>query len=78
MDSTTDISPAATTPVAATTISPATVTGDARREAGHPLIWAALLVWLSVEAIGDGVLALRSVLASATASRSQTPTVTPS
>ncbi|MFM2080488.1 MAG: hypothetical protein RLZZ219_1170 [Cyanobacteriota bacterium] len=38
----------------------------------HPLLWAALLVWLSVETIGDGLLALISLLAS----RSTTGTAT--
>ena len=52
--------------------------GVSRRDAGHPLIWAAVLVWLSVEVIGDGLLALRTLLASTTDSRTQTPTVTPS
>ena len=44
----------------------------------HPLIWAVLLVWLSVEAIGDGLRALSNVLASSSAERSHTPTATPS
>ena len=48
------------------------------RAATHPLIWAALVVWLSVEAIGDGLLALQTLLGSTTASRGKTPTVTPS
>ena len=38
-----------------------------------PLILAAALVWLSVELIGDGLLALRSVLASITSERTATP-----
>lgn len=42
----------------------------------HPLLMAAVLVWLSVELIGDGLLAL---LASTGArSRSSTRQVTPS
>ena len=51
---------------------------ESRGGSSHPLIWAALLVWLSIEAIGDGLLALQTVLTSATAARSNTPTVTPS
>ena len=88
MDPTTDITTATTTAAATAATSAATAdnapaaavpapTGS-RRDAGHPLIWAALLVWLSIEAIGDGLLALRTVLATATTSRSKTPTVTPS
>ena len=57
---------------------------------GHPLLWAAVLVWLSVEAIGDGLLALATVLKdltgnstsnqASTASNDQieTPAATPS
>ena len=83
MDPMTDITTAPTTPpvAAATGSAPpaaAPAPSGARRDGGHPLIWAALLVWLSIEAIGDGLLALRTVLASATTSRSKTPTVTPS
>ena len=40
----------------------------------HALIWIAVLVWVSVETIGDGLLALRSLLTN----RSDTPTSTPS
>ena len=47
------------------------------RQPGHPLIWGALLVWLSIEAIGDALLALRTVLTTSS-SRGTTPTVTPS
>ena len=90
MDPTTDITTATTTgaaTAAAADNAPAAYNAPAaavpsptgsRRDAGHPLIWAALLVWLSIEAIGDGLLALRTVLATATTSRSKTPTVTPS
>ena len=74
MNPATDITTATTTTAAAAAAPAAT----GRREAGHPLIWAAVLVWLSVEAIGDGLLAMRSLLASATTQRSTTPTVTPS
>ena len=38
-----------------------------------PLILAAALVWLSVDLIGDGLLALRSLLASVTSERTATP-----
>jgi len=48
------------------------------RQPGHPLIWGALLVWLSIEAIGDALLALRTVLTTSSSSRGTTPTVTPS
>jgi hypothetical protein len=41
--------------------------------ATHPLILAAALVWLSVDLIGDGLLALRSLIASATSERTATP-----
>ena len=45
----------------------------------HPLIWAALLLWLTVEAIGDGVLALVSLLSSVNVTAMTTPsTATPS
>ena len=71
MDSTTDLSSAPATAVATTPAVP-------RRDSGHPLIWAAVLVWLSVEMIGDGLLALKTMLSTATTSRDQTPTVTPS
>ena len=54
--------------------APAATTGPARTGAGHPLLWAAVLVWLSIEAIGDGVLALRSLLATLSATGSITPT----
>jgi hypothetical protein len=54
--------------------APAETTGPARTGAGHPLLWAAVVVWLSIEAIGDGVLALGSLLASLSARGSLTPT----
>ena len=38
-----------------------------------PLILAAALVWLSVDLIGDGLLALRSLLTSVTSERTATP-----
>ena len=77
MDPTTDLATATTispTPAVASEPRPALTRGGS----SHPLIWAALLVWLSIEAIGDGLLALQTVLTSATADRSNTPTVTPS
>ncbi|MBM5806559.1 MAG: hypothetical protein FJ056_02505 [Cyanobacteria bacterium M_surface_10_m2_179] len=39
----------------------------------HPLILAAALVWLSVDLIGDGLLAVRSLLMSVTSDRNVTP-----
>ena len=77
MDPTTEIPTAATSTPAPAPGATASATAH-RRDTGHPLIWAALLVWLSVEAIGDGLLALQTVLTTASASRSKTPTVTPS
>ena len=59
----------------------------AGRRSEHPLIWLALLVWLSVEVIGEGLVALGTLLAdftpTATASGAAaealpTPQVTPS
>jgi len=83
MDPTTDLStatpaiaPRATSP-STSTATTAAMPASQRHHGGHPLIWAALLVWLSVEAIGDGLLALQTVLTTATASRGTTPTVTP-
>jgi hypothetical protein len=85
MDSMTDITTAATSPQPPAVPDPFTPPDASaapaaiqRQHSGHPLIWAALLVWLSVEAIGDGLLALQTVLTTATASRGTTPTVTPS
>ncbi len=39
----------------------------------HPLLLAAVLVWMSIEVIGDGLLAARSLLASLTSERTVTP-----
>ena len=39
----------------------------------HPLILTAALVWLSVDMIGDGLLALRTLLVSVTRERNVTP-----
>ena len=62
--STTATSSPATSPVAAAANKAATT---------HPMILAAVLVWLSVDLIGDGLLALRSLLASVTSERTTTP-----
>ncbi|MFM7653016.1 MAG: hypothetical protein ACKO5M_08875 [Vulcanococcus sp.] len=77
MDPTTEIPTAATSTPAPAPGATASAIAQ-RRDTGHPLIWTALLVWLSVEAIGDGLLALQTVLTTAPASRSKPPTVTPS
>ena len=45
----------------------------AGRPPEHPLIWLALLVWLSVEAIGEGLVALSSLLADATPTATASP-----
>lgn len=51
-----------------------TVAAAAQKAANtEPLILAAALVWLSVDLIGDGLLALRSLLASVTSERTTTP-----
>jgi len=39
----------------------------------HPLLLAAVLVWMSIEVIGDGLLAARSLLASVLSERNVTP-----
>ena len=39
----------------------------------HPLILAAVLVWMSIELIGDGLLAARSLLVSVSSERNVTP-----
>ncbi|MCP9790922.1 hypothetical protein [Vulcanococcus limneticus] len=46
----------------------------AGRSSEHPLIWLALLVWLSVEAIGEGLVALTSLLAESTPTATARPT----
>jgi hypothetical protein len=56
--------PATTSPV---------MTAANKAAATHPLIMAAALVWLSVDLIGDGLLALRSLIASVTSERTSTP-----
>ena len=51
-----------------------TVAAAAQKAANtEPMILAAALVWLSVDLIGDGLLALRSLLASVTSERTTTP-----
>ena len=51
-----------------------TVAAAAQKAANtEPLILAAALVWLSVDLIGDGLLALRTLLASVTSERTTTP-----
>lgn len=67
MDASFSAADAAPTPIQPPAAASATDSSD-------PLLWAILLVWLSVEAIGDGLRALISVLAAAAAS----PTATPS
>lgn len=47
----------------------------AGRRSEHPLIWLALLVWLSVEAIGEGLVALGSLLADTTPTATANPAV---
>ena len=51
--------------------SPASI--SAKAATTHPLILAAVLVWMSVDLIGDGLVALRNVLASVTSERTATP-----
>ena len=56
---------AAAEPTRANTIQAATTT--------HPLLLAAVLVWMSIELIGDGLLATRSLLESVISERNVTP-----
>jgi hypothetical protein len=51
----------------------ATQSLSAKAATTHPLILAAALVWLSVDLIGDGLLAVRSLLMSVTSDRNVTP-----
>ena len=54
--------------------APNAVAAAAQKAANaDPLILAAALVWLSVDLIGDGLIALRSLLASVTSERTATP-----
>ena len=62
-----------TTPLTPTAASAPSTAPAGRAQATHPLIWAALLVWLSVEAIGDGLLAVKTLVVSPSRSRSVTP-----
>lgn len=39
----------------------------------HPVVMAMVLIWISVELIGDGLLALANVLRTVTNERSVTP-----
>ncbi len=61
-----------TPPSAAAATSPA-VSAANTAASTHPLILAAALVWLSVDLIGDSLLALRTLLASVTSERTATP-----
>ena len=56
---------AAAEPTGASTIQAAATT--------HPLLLAAVLVWMSIELIGDGLLATRSLLESVISERNVTP-----
>ncbi len=70
MDSANPTPTPATTPAQATNAVAAAAQKAASADA---LILAAALVWLSVDLIGDGLLALRSLLASVTSERTATP-----
>lgn len=54
-----------TSPTRASTIQAAANT--------HPLLLAVVLVWMSIELIGDGLLATRSLLESVISERNVTP-----
>ncbi len=69
MDSASTASPSSGSTTATSPVAAAANTAAAT----HPLILAAVLVWLSVDLIGDGLLALRSLLASVTSERTTTP-----
>jgi len=72
--STTPSAPAAPPAQAASTVAASTMAAAAQKAANaDPLILAAALVWISVDLIGDGLLALRNLLASATSERTATP-----
>ena len=64
---------ATATPTSAPAAASPVVTAANKAAATDPLILAAALVWLSVDLIGDGLLALRSLLASVTSERTATP-----
>ena len=64
------------TPAANTAPAPATSSSAAAPQTtpnADPLILAATLVWLSIDLIGDGLLALRALLANLTRERTVTP-----
>ena len=42
----------------------------------HPLIWAAVILWLTVEAIGEGLIALVTLLSSVNLTTTDTSTDT--
>lgn len=68
--------PAANTARAASSPAPATSSSAAAPQNtpnADPLILAATLVWLSIDLIGDGLLALRALLANLTRERTVTP-----
>ena len=62
----------ATTPAAATTTPTRARTIQAAATT-HPLLLAAVLVWMSIELIGDGLLAARSLLVIVSSERNVTP-----
>ena len=72
--STTPSAPAAPPAQAASTVAASTMAAAGQKAANaDPLILAAALVWISVDLIGDGLLALRNLLASVTSERTATP-----
>jgi hypothetical protein len=68
-----DIATTTATPASTTAATNPAVSAANKAAATHPLILAAALVWLSVDLIGDGLLALRSLMASVTSERTTTP-----
>jgi hypothetical protein len=68
-----DSAPTATSPASTAAATSPVMTAANKVAATHPLILAAALVWLSVDLIGDGLLALRSLIASVTSERTTTP-----
>ena len=67
---------AAATDAATATAGPAGTPAGAGRRPEHPVIWLALLVWLSVEAIGEGLVALSTLLADSTPTATASPATT--
>ena len=55
------------------TSAPSTATAAKAATTTHPLLLAAVLVWMSIELIGDGLLAARSLLVSVSSERNVTP-----